>query len=188
MCPQIKPRRIRLAFVAWHAVSQGNWLCLPFHHSLWRKGARTSQPLHFHVLHFLHVPHSRVLLDPGTFSRPLQKCVLSVQLALSSAFNCLGTLLLKTTKGGLPRWSSGSDSQAFNARGAVQSLVGEIRSHVQPKKKKPQHDLSDPMLFSQDSLAHLFSISKHLVLKCSVCTSSCGRKLREFCLGECSLN
>ena len=173
MCPQIKPRRIRLAFVAWHAVSQGNWLCLPFHHSLWRKGARTSQPLHFHVLHFLHVPHSRVLLDPGTFSRPLQKCVLSVQLALSSAFNCLGTLLLKTTKGGLPRWSSGSDSQAFNARGAGSipgwgNKIPRAAWCSQKKKKKPQHDLSDPMLFSQDSLAHLFSISKHLVLKCSV--------------------
>ena len=45
----------------------------------------------------------------------------------------------------------------------VQSLVGEIRSHMPlgaaKKKKKTQLELSDPMLFSQDSLAHLYSIS-----------------------------
>ena len=57
-------------------------------------------------------------------------------------FNCLGTLLLKTAKVGLPRWSSGSDAQAFNARGAgsVPGWGNKIPHAAwcsQKKKKKP---------------------------------------------------
>ena len=70
---------------------------------------------------------------------------------------------VKTAKVGLPRWSSGSDAQAFNARGAgsVPGWGNKIPHAAwcsQKKKKKTQHELSDPMLFSQDSLAHLYSI------------------------------
>ena len=107
-------------------------------------------------------------------------------------FNCLGTLLLKTAKVGLPRWSSGSDAQAFNARGAgsVPGWGNKIPHAAwcsQKKKKNPAWAQWPHALlpgFPSTSLQYFVApgtemFCLHVLL---------WQELREFCLGECSLN